>query len=150
MPLSGCVRSVLLSEAKRDIARSDATQRMRLRRAVLPEAERKVERNIDTQKKRLKRATLTQFERKIARNVEARRKRYNIEEGPLLLFADRDLVGIARRPVINNVVLRYSLGDMCFTCPYCNAVFLAPNKEAAQSPRFSVQNVAVTVVWQKF
>ena len=110
------LRRAVLTKAERKVARNVDAQNKRLKRAVLPEAERKVARNIDTQRKRFKRATLTQIERKIARNVAAQRKRYNIEEGPLLPIADRDLVGIARRPVINDVVQRYSLGDMCFTC----------------------------------
>ena len=125
-----------MPEAKRKVVRDVDTEK-RLRRAVLPEAECKVARSIDTQRKPLKRATLTKIELKIARNIEAQRKCYNIEEGPILPIADRNLVCIARRPIINSIVQRYSLGNKCFTCPNYNAVFFDPNKQAAQSPRLS-------------
>ena len=132
------LRRTTLPEAKHDVARRDAAQRMRLRCAVLPEAEHKVERNVDTQRKRLKRSTLTQIERNIAQNVDAQQKRYNIE-GPLLPVANRDFVGIARGPVINVVVQRYSLGDICFTCLYCNAIFFRSEQTSGtkSSPQFS-------------
>ena len=68
------LRRAILPEAKREVARSDAAQRMcgmltpkkkLLRCAVLTEAERKNARHVDAQNKCLRRVVLPEAERKV-------------------------------------------------------------------------------------